>query len=369
MALTKVVESNPPFHTMVAPLAKLLPFAVKVNCAPPTVAVFGLNDTSTGVFGAPMVNRTAFDVVVPVATVTLAAPAVTSNVLDTDACNWVGLINEVTSVFPFHWTSEALVKAEPLTKRMKLGPPGAAELGLRLEMFGPDATAIVNVSGLEVPDVGVVTDTFAVPLFAIRLPATVAVNCVGLTYVVTNSEPFQSTAELVVKFEPFTVNVNCGPPGGVVAGLNEDSTGNAVAEMVNVRALDVADPALVTVTFAVPTLVSSVPGTPAVNCAALTKVVASNPPFHWIAEELLKPEPFTVSVKDWDPGATDAGFSDVIAGPVEETIGNATTFEVPAPGLLTATFTEPAAVKRLLATVAFSCVALTNVVGSSVLFH
>lgn len=69
----------------------------------------------------------------------------------------------------------------PFTVRMKLGPPGVAEVGLRLLIVGPVETATVKVSGLEVPEVGVVTDTLAVPALAIRLEPTVAVNCVGLT--------------------------------------------------------------------------------------------------------------------------------------------------------------------------------------------
>lgn len=64
--------------------------------------MLGLNDTSTGVLAAPMVNRTALDVVDPEATVTLAVPAVVIKVLETDACNCVALRNSVTSGLPFH---------------------------------------------------------------------------------------------------------------------------------------------------------------------------------------------------------------------------------------------------------------------------
>ena len=100
--LTKVVDSNPPFHTTVAPFAKLLPLAVSVNDAPPIVADVGLKALNTGVFGAPMVNGTAFEVFEPVTTETLAVPAVGISVLDTEACNWVALWKRVTSELPFH---------------------------------------------------------------------------------------------------------------------------------------------------------------------------------------------------------------------------------------------------------------------------
>ena len=175
-ALTKVVLSSPPFHKTVAPEAKLLPVTVNVNCGPPTVAVEGLNVVRLGVLGAPMVKDTAFDVVEPVTTVTLAGPAATSKVLDTDACNCVGPDTVVTSGLPFHCTVEAAVKPVPFTVMIKLPLPGVAKDGEMEVMAGPVGVAIVNVNGLEVPADGVVTVTLAVPALPIRLAGMLAVS-------------------------------------------------------------------------------------------------------------------------------------------------------------------------------------------------
>jgi len=85
--LTNVVGSSPPFQAMAAPLAKLLPLAVSVNCPPPTVAEFGLSELSTGVLAAPTVKASAFEAVDPVTTVMLADPAEASRLLETEASN------------------------------------------------------------------------------------------------------------------------------------------------------------------------------------------------------------------------------------------------------------------------------------------
>ena len=77
---------------------------------------------------------------------------------------------------PFHWTREALVKPAPLTVMMKLGPPGVAEDGLRLEILGPLGAAMENSSVFEPPAVGVLTVTLAVPAVTMSDAGTVAVN-------------------------------------------------------------------------------------------------------------------------------------------------------------------------------------------------
>jgi hypothetical protein len=59
----------------------------------------------------------------------------------------------------------------------------------------------------------------AVPELAIRLAATVAVNCVALTYVVVRGVPFHCTIDPVTKPIPFTVRVKAGPPAVAVVGL------------------------------------------------------------------------------------------------------------------------------------------------------
>jgi hypothetical protein len=77
---------------------------------------------------------------------------------------------------------------------------------------------IVNVAGAEIPE-AVVTVMLAVPTLAIKLAGTLAVNCVALTNVVVSPVVPHCTVAVVVKFAPFTVNVNPGPPAVAELGL------------------------------------------------------------------------------------------------------------------------------------------------------
>lgn len=72
----------------------------------------------------------------------------------------------------------------------------------------------VNVSALDVPPpgVGLKTVTEAVPVAAMSLAGTAAVNCVALPNVVTSAAPFHFTAEVLMKFVPVSVNVKAAPP-------------------------------------------------------------------------------------------------------------------------------------------------------------
>jgi len=91
--------------------------------------------------------------------------------------------------------------------------------------------AIVNVTAPDVaPQLTTVTD--AVPAVAIREAGTVAVSCVDETNVVASAVPFHFTVEVEIKFVPFTVKVNCGPPAVAQVGLSELIVG--VAPIVNV---------------------------------------------------------------------------------------------------------------------------------------
>src|SRR5580658_7017359 len=68
----------------------------------------------------------------------------------------------------------------------------------------------------------------------------VAVSCVALTNVVACGLPIQSTTELLMKPEPFTVSVNCPEPALTVFGVSEVITGTGFAALiVNVSGFDV----------------------------------------------------------------------------------------------------------------------------------
>ncbi len=105
-----------------------------------------------------------------------------------------------------------------------------------------EKSVIVNVSAFDVPPpgVGFTTVTAAVPAAATSAAVMAAVNCVALTNVVVRALPFHCTADVLMKFVPFTVSVNAAPPTGPMAGASEVSVGTGFdAVIVNVSAFDV----------------------------------------------------------------------------------------------------------------------------------
>jgi hypothetical protein len=98
------------------------------------------------------------------------------------------------------------------------------------------ALPIVSVTAVDVPPehVGFTTVIDAVPGLAMRMAGTVAVTCVEETNDVVSGEPFQFTVEVETKFVPFTVNVNCGPPGVTQVGSIELIVGLAPMVITNV---------------------------------------------------------------------------------------------------------------------------------------
>ncbi len=86
--------------------------------------------------------------------------------------------------------------------------------------------------------------------------------------------------------------------------------------ILNVSALETALPGFTTVTLALPTFAIRLPGTTAVNCVPLTKVVESAEPFHCTVAPDTKLEPLTVSVNVAPPTVAPFGFSEVNVAPV-----------------------------------------------------
>ena len=95
--------------------------------------------------------------------------------------------------------------------------------------------AIESVTAVDVaPAQGFATVIDAVPAVAIRDAGTAAVSWVEETNVVVSAVPFQFTVEVGTKFVPFTVNVNCGPPGVTQVGLSELIVGAALIVITSV---------------------------------------------------------------------------------------------------------------------------------------
>ena len=138
---------------------------------------------------------------------------------------------------------------------------------------GDAVAAIVKLAVLETPPPGFWTVMLALPTFVIRVPGTVAVNCVAFTKVVKSGEPFHCTVGQAVKIPPEdrklfpkTVRLNVDPPAIVEPGLSDVMTGLATvtALILNVSPLEAVLPAFITVTLALPIFAIRLPGTTAV---------------------------------------------------------------------------------------------------------
>jgi len=192
---------------------------------------------------------------------------------------------------------------------------------------GDEVAAIVKLAVLETPPPGFWTVMLALPIFAIRVPGTVAVNCVPFKKLVTSGEPFHCTVAAEVKIPPEerkllpkTVRLKVDPPAIAEPGLSDVMTGppTVTGLILNVSALEAVLPGFTTVTLALPAFAIRLPGTAAVNCVPFTKLVESAEPFHCTDEPETKPEPLTVSVNGEPPAVAPFGLSEVNVAPSAE---------------------------------------------------
>src|SRR5262249_33797319 len=146
-----------------------------------------------------MVKVAAPDVLPPgpgLNTVTEAWPAEAMSEAGIAATSRVALTNVVVRSEPFQRTCELEATFEPVTVRLKPAPPAVADVGLRREMAGAGAGAVmVKVAAPEVPppEPGLNTVTAACPVEATSAAGIAATRRVALTNVVVRSEPFQRT--------------------------------------------------------------------------------------------------------------------------------------------------------------------------------
>src|SRR5207237_1162666 len=136
-----------------------------------------------------------------------------------------------------------------------------------------------------------------------------ALTCVALTRVVGRSAPPRRTIELLLKFVPFTVNVNAASPAVLLAGTMVVTVG---AGLLTVRLTTLVEgpPAgagLKTTTGYVPAIATSAAVSCAINCVALTSVVGRSTAPRRTMELLLKLLPFTVNANAASPAVLLVG--------------------------------------------------------------
>lgn len=315
--LTYVVDAGTPFQFTTEVFRKFAPFTVRVNAAPPTIALVGEMEAAVGL-ALSMVKVVALDVPPPgpcVSTATGTAAAVVTSDAEIDAVTLALLTNVVVSAEPFQFMADAVfTKLEPFTVSTNVALPAVLLTGEIVVMAGV-GLSIVKVSAFEVPPpgAGFETVTLTAPAVAMSVERIAAVTSVEFTKVVVRDEPPHLTVAPLIKLLPFTVSVNAEPPAFALVGVSDDAEGAGLVT-VNVSAFDGAMPGLTTVTWSVPPAAMSPAGTVAVTSTSLTNVVARSAPFHSTTEVEVKPVPFTVSVKIGPPAAALDGEIDVIAG-------------------------------------------------------
>ncbi len=156
----------------------------------------------------------------------------------------------------------------------------------------------------------------AFPGVITKLAGTVAVNCVALTKVVDNCEPFHSTTAPGVNPLPFTNNVKDRCPSTTLDGLSELIAGGADCVVGFTLKPMLLEPRLfaMTMTGNVPGAVIRFAGTKTVNCVALLNVVDNGEPFQYATVPGVNPVPFTVNVKAGPPAFALAGLSEPTVG-------------------------------------------------------
>jgi len=117
----------------------------------------------------------------------------------------------------------------PFTVKVKAGPAAVALAGEMLVTVGTGlfAAMMLKVAGRDVPPpgAGLVTVTCTVPAVAISAAEMAALIWLALTKVVVRALPFQFTIELLIKFDPFTIKLNAGPPEVMLVGEIEANVG------------------------------------------------------------------------------------------------------------------------------------------------
>jgi hypothetical protein len=129
-------------------------------------------------------------------------------------------------------------KFAPDTVRTNAGPPEVAAFGLKLVSTGARSGAelIIKVNPFEVlPLVPFRTVTVARPVEAMSDARIVAVSWPEEMKVVARLAPFHLTTEVLLKFSPFSLSMNAGPPAAAESGIIPVRVGAAAGPTVMVN--------------------------------------------------------------------------------------------------------------------------------------
>lgn len=172
------------------------------------------------------------------------------------------LVTAAARLTPPKLTIAPFTKFVPVIVNVNAADPAVALVGERIVTVGT-GLLIVSVTAADVPPpgAGFVTVIEAVPAVATSAAEIMAVTWVALLNVLVLDDPLKFTVEVEIKFVPFTINENAGPPAVALFGTNEviAGTGLFAAEILKLMELDVPPPGVgfVTETAGVPTAATS----------------------------------------------------------------------------------------------------------------
>jgi len=181
--------------------------------------------------------------------------------------------------------------------------------------------------------------------------------------VVERVAPFHCTCDAATNPLPVTVRVSALDPTPAEAGRIDAITGRGFGVTENEIPAEVPPPGvgLTIVMVSEPVAVRSEAGIAAVNCVALTNVVARFDPLHCTCDPATNPLPFNVSVKALELIAAEGGWMALNTGTGLAVMVKETPPAVPPPGsgFATVTVADPAAATSAAAIAAVNWVALT----------
>jgi hypothetical protein len=212
LALTLVKSAAIPLKATEAASEKSVPFTVTTV---PTGPEVGVKSVTVGPAGTVVTVKLLVEVPVPAALVTDTGPDVAP--AGTVAISWVGLIFEKLADAPLKRTEVASEKLVPFTATIV---PTGPEVGVNPVTVAAAGTVVTVKLPAEVPVPNpLVTDTGPEAAPA----GTVAVSCVGLTFVKFAEVPLNVTAVTSERLLPFTVTTM---PTGPEVGVNPVTTGD-----------------------------------------------------------------------------------------------------------------------------------------------
>jgi len=161
----------------------LLPFAVKVKPAPPAAADEGKIEATVGA-GVSTAKESSAEVPPPGPGVNTEMAAFCPVAISTGVMvveSWVALAYVVVRLLPFHWITDEVRKALPLTVSVNAVPPALAEEGETEVTAGTGAlTARVTADDVPPPGAGFITVTDAFCPTAMFAAEIVVESCVAL---------------------------------------------------------------------------------------------------------------------------------------------------------------------------------------------